>query len=1231
MKKAFALVLLSSLPTMCLSATAEAWTMQEFVFEGSEAVERDGVEMDVVFTDGVGELARPAFWDGGATYKVRFAAPRAGKWSYVSRCADDSALDGKSGEFEAVPYSGDLEIFKRGFVKTEKGKKYFVYGDGTPFFYLGDTHWGMYTEEFENHFDTIVDRRVEQGFTVYQSEPVGEKFRLCDGHVDAEDLKWLREADRMFAYIAGKGLVHANAGLMHASEMTADLAFDDAALRRLARYWVARYGAWPVIWTIAQECDNDYYYERAGDQKIYSSTNNPWVKIAGFTHAADAYSHPLSVHQESFWWTTVTGRGKKDANASGGGASAFAAEEVREKTGHDFWAAQWSPSLSGAQDMEVVADYWESDRVAIDYEGRYCNLWTKDRGARYQGWISYLSGMYGYGYGAQDSWLYRCFYDMENPSDDGIDTVTVEDKKVGWRESLEFPSAIQMGHMKSFLESHEWWTLKPELGRKRFSCSGPCVCAWSDTRRVAYFYGIGDQPTGEFHGLRPYAGYEAEWFDPCSGETFALGDVASEDGSYKVPAKPGAGDWVFSLRERTENAVVVLLDNTMAPAEMTAKVRAAKAANPGRRIEARLAEGVYALEEPLVLGLGDSGENGSPVVWKASGRVVLCGGSALSGWRDDGDGVWSCPAPRDENGGLVWFNSLYANGRRADCARAPNRRPYAEEYLSPSEFRHVPPEGYVRGDSDDWGPGDEYFSFGAPLHEFDALAPEELNHVVVKGCDAWTFSSHELLGYDEQTGEFHIQVLGRIFSCYWTGWNRGLVWFENLRAGFDMPGEWFYDWCVGRILYRPLEGETIEGFEALAPSSQLVSVLELRGDPENGKFVHDVSFDGVVFSCSMADGHLTPQGIRRQFPLQSAVGCGGAVYMRGAERISLLRCKVEHTENYGFRLDEGTRHCVIIDCELTDLGAGGIFAGNTKTNQLQEPGEYNAAFRPGHSANIHPGYAITNLTDMSVAFITVDDCLVSGGGRFNPEGSGIFLTNVSDSKVTHNEIADMYYTGVSVGWTWGYYKSVAQRNTIAFNRIHDFGKHVMADMGGVYTLGTSFGTVVTNNVIYNVDSFSYGGWGLYNDEGSEGILWENNLVYDTSSSSYHLHYGRGNTVRNNILAFGGEARLIVSASNIEGGVDFERNIVIWSDAADGHENRTFRFDDIYGGGNPGATFKDNLFWNLAGETKLGDRAEGTIADPLFEDAAGRDFRLKEGSPAFGLGFVPFDASLAGRR
>ena len=104
---------------------------------------------------------------------------------------------------------------------------------------------------------------------------------------------------------------------------------------------------------------------------------------------------------------------------------------------------------------------------------------------------------------------------------------------------------------------------------------------------------------------------------------------------------------------------------------------------------------------------------------------------------------------------------------------------------------------------------------------------------------------------------------------------------------------------------------------------------------------------------------------------------------------------------------------------------------------------------------------ITTLAPRSTAFNRLENCLIRGGGKFNPEGTGVALTHVSDSKVANCEICDFMYTGVSVGFEWGFIGSVAQRNEIAFNKIYDLGKGVMSDMGGVYTLGTSYARLYT--------------------------------------------------------------------------------------------------------------------------------------------------------------------------
>ncbi|PYK57190.1 MAG: hypothetical protein DME21_17915, partial [Verrucomicrobia bacterium] len=306
----------------------------------------------------------------------------------------------------------------------------------------------------------------------------------------------------------------------------------------------------------------------------------------------------------------------------------------------------------------------------------------------------------------------------------------------------------------------------------------------------------------------------------------------------------------------------------------------------------------------------------------------------------------------------------------------------------------------------------------------------------------------------------------------------------------------------------------------------------------------------------------------------------------------------------------GCQRCQVVANEIYDLGAGGIRVGETA--RRQEPFEKNF------------GQIIT------------DNHLHQLGRVFAP-AVGVIIFQSGQNHIAHNHIHDLYYTAISVGWNWGYEETPCRENIIESNHLHDVGQGTLSDMGGIYTLGIQKGTVLRNNLIHDVNSYSYGGWGLYTDEGSTSILMENNVVYRCKSAGFHQHYGRDNVLRNNIFAFGKEHQLMRTREEEHISFTFTNNIVYF-DSGDllgsNWKNEHYQMDyNLYFDARPDTSADTMKFAgaSLADWRQRGHDGQSIIADPLFVDPKNCDFRLKPGSPALRLGFKPVDLSEVGVR
>jgi len=245
--------------------------------------------------------------------------------------------------------------------------------------------------------------------------------------------------------------------------------------------------------------------------------------------------------------------------------------------------------------------------------------------------------------------------------------------------------------------------------------------------------------------------------------------------------------------------------------------------------------------------------------------------------------------------------------------------------------------------------------------------------------------------------------------------------------------------------------------------------------------------------------------------------------------------------------------------------------------------------------------------------------------------------------VAHNEIYDLFYTGISVGWEWYNVPQGAYDNLIEFNHVHHVMKHTLCDGGGIYALGIQPGTIIRNNLIHDVYSYDrHSGRGIYLDACSYGIRIENNIIHHVRIAGLRLQRATsGNIIRNNIIAFCDEAPLgwDTDRSNC-----FMQNIVLFTTENLFTRDQFASYDTVIDFNlyyNPCREFKF-LGYSFAEWKKIKSRdlwdgepttldAHSIIADPCFMDAEKGDFRLKPDSPALKLGFVPIPLDNVGPR
>lgn len=605
-------------------------------------------------------------------------------------------------------------------------------------------------------------------------------------------------------------------------------------------------------------------------------------------------------------------------------------------------------------------------------------------------------------------------------------------------------------------------------------------------------------------------------------------------------------------------------------------------------VEIIIGDGEYFMPEPLELNPEDSGTDAAPVIFKADegAHPVFSGGKKISGFEKVSETLWRAKVPESITYGW-YFEQLYVNGNRAVRAKSPNTGFYHLKNTSDTILQkgsaEIPELAIQR-----------FTLYPDGAGQLAQYSKDDFENSVITFYHNWDNTRNRVFSFDSQTSTAF--VVGTAAKSYNRIDTKSRYTLENFKAALDTCGEWFLD-RAGYLYYMPLPGEIIEKLDVTAPVADRFMII--KGNENTGKKVENIRFENLSFRFS---GYQMPFAGNEQ--TQAAFPVEAVILADFAKKIQFINCEIGQVGTNAIWFRKACSDCRAEHCYFHDLGAGGVKIGSLSIPE-------------------NPEHLTRN--------IVVDNNIIRSGGFVFPCAVGVTLFNASDNQITHNEIADFRYSGISVGWVWGYSFSPSKRNKIEYNHIHHLGWAELCDMGGVYCLGGSEGTTVSNNLIHDIQSYDYGGWGMYADEGSTGIVFENNLVYKCKIAGFHQHYGKENIVRNNIFANNTIYQLQASRVEDHLSFTFSNNIVFYNSGKLISDTwAMMRIKSDY-----------NCYWDLrtkdihfaklsfAEWQKSGKDLHSVIADPGFVNPSQVDFTIRNKAVARKIGFKVFDYSQAG--
>ena len=523
--------------------------------------------------------------------------------------------------------------------------------------------------------------------------------------------------------------------------------------------------------------------------------------------------------------------------------------------------------------------------------------------------------------------------------------------------------------------------------------------------------------------------------------------------------------------------------------------------------------GTYAFHEPVFIRPEDSGTKESPTIIRSVGdeKVILSGGISINGWKKQGK-VWVADVPVF-NGRPLDFRQLWVNGKKAVRARDVEDFEKMNRICSVDEKNEIlyVPAVSIRRLIDNKGNLKAKYA-EMVLHQMWCVANLRIRSVEVQG--------------DSAAIRFH-QPESRIqFEHLWprpmvtTDGHNSAFYLTNARELQDVPGEWYHDIDARKIYYYPREGEKMQEAKVIVPAVETLVRVEGTVD----RPVCHIRFEKITFSYTtwmrpsekghvplqagmyLTDGYRIDPKMQRNYlnhPLDNQGWLGrpaAAVRVVAARQIDFERCRFEHLGSTGLDYEEAVQGGVVRGCLFRDIAGNGLLVGS---------------FSPA-AHETHLPYDPADRREVCTQQ-QINNCYFTEIGNEDWGCLAIAAGYVEDINIEHNEISEVPYSGISLGWGWTQTVNCMRNNRVHANLIHHYAKH-MYDVAGIYTLGSQPKSYVTENCVHSIYKPGYvhdpNHWFyLYTDEGSSFITVRDNW---TEGEKYLQNAnGPGNVWENN--------------------------------------------------------------------------------------------------------------------